>query len=178
MKFLLLILVLGTVTYGLAQEKVPELRDTPSISPLDPGERPCITSFYGLRLHPLDRQYRIHAGLDMTCPKGFQLVYATARGRVLFAGYDPGLGLAVTIDHPSGYHSVYGHLSTLYVNKGDEVDWGEVIGLMGQTGKATGIHLHYGLRKDGRWVDPLPYLSLYEAYITKKDASRASQEKR
>jgi murein DD-endopeptidase MepM/ murein hydrolase activator NlpD len=160
-----------------AQEIDPLAQGIPSISPLLPSERPYITSSYGMRIHPLDQTYRMHTGLDLACPRGFQLVYATARGRVSVAGHRPGMGLSIALDHPGGYGTLYGHLSDVYVQEGEVIQVGEVIGLMGRTGTATGVHLHYSLRKGGKWVDPLPYLTLYEAFLNKKDAVRASWEK-
>ena len=148
----------------------------PSICPLQPGENPFITSYFGMRYHPLDGKYKMHNGIDLACPRGFQFVYATACGIILHAGSRQGLGLSISILHFSEYESGYGHLSALYVKKGDWVEAGDVIGVMGQTGRATGVHLHYSLRKDGKWVDPLPYLTLYKSIENKKDAGAKASE--
>ncbi|GAB3179692.1 M23 family metallopeptidase [Telluribacter humicola] len=153
------------------------LEEIPGICPLHEEEVPYLTSGYGLRLHPLEGKFKQHQGLDLACRRGFQLVYATANGRVIWSGHQKGLGLSLTLLHPSGYETTYGHLSALYIRENDWVRRGEIIGTMGRTGKATGIHLHYAIRKAGQFVDPLPYLRLYEEYIKNKDAGQASSSR-
>lgn len=150
------------------------LKDIPSISPLKAGESPRIASLFGMRLHPIDRVYKPHLGIDLVCQRGFQFVYATANGRVTFVGNINGLGLAVEVSHTNGYKTGYGHLDAIYVNQEDQVRIGEVLGVMGSSGKATGVHVHYTITKDGTAVDPLPYLTLYEDFIKRKDAMWAS----
>jgi|GEM_PF-5087988 len=150
------------------------LEDIPSISPLEAGESPRVSSPFGIRFHPIDRVLKPHLGIDLVCRRGFQFVYATASGRVTFAGNRGGLGLAIEVNHASGYRTGYGHLGTIYVQEDDQVRIGEVLGVMGSSGKATGIHLHYTVIKNGTVVDPLPYLTLYEDFINRKDAFRAS----
>lgn len=150
------------------------LEEIPGICPLNEVEEPYLTSGYGMRMHPLDRKYKQHLGLDLACPRGFQLVYATAHGRVIRSGNQKGLGLSLTLLHPSGYETTYGHLSTLYVRENDRVKLGEIIGVMGSTGKATGIHLHYSIRKAGQFVDPLPYLRLYNEFLKNNDAGQTT----
>lgn len=153
------------------------LENIPSISPLEAGESPWISSFFGMRLHPIDGVYKPHLGLDLVCRRGFQFVYATANGQVTWVGERGGLGLAIEVSHANGYNTGYGHLGAVYVRQGDQVKIGEVLGVMGSSGKATGIHLHYTVNSNGVAVDPLPYLTLYEQIINKKDAFRASLTK-
>jgi murein DD-endopeptidase MepM/ murein hydrolase activator NlpD len=112
-----------------------------------------LTSGFGMRLHPLLGGLRFHAGVDLAARQG-DGVFATAGGRVVQAGWSGGYGLAVTIDHGSGLETRYAHLSRLGVVAGEEVQSGEVIGLVGSTGRSTGPHLHYELRRFGRPVDP------------------------
>jgi murein DD-endopeptidase MepM/ murein hydrolase activator NlpD len=150
------------------------LKDIPSISPLKAGESPRISSLFGMRLHPLDGVHKPHLGIDLVCRRGFQFVYVTANGRVNFAGSKKGLGLAVEVSHANGYTTGYGHLDAIYVNQEDQVRIGEVLGVMGSSGKATGVHVHYTISINGTAVDPLPYLTLYEYFIKRKDAMRAS----
>lgn len=150
------------------------LEDIPCISPIEAGESPLISSAFGMRLHPIDRVFKPHLGLDLVCRRGFQFVYATANGQVTFAGTRSGLGLAIELSHVGDYRTAYGHLGTIFVREGDQVRIGEVLGVMGRSGKATGIHLHYTVIKNGTAVDPLPYLTLYKDYINRKDARKAS----
>lgn len=150
------------------------LNDIPGISPLRPDESPYITSRYGRRLHPLDGVYKQHQGLDLACSRGFQFVYATANGQVVSSGYQKALGNFIVVGHPSGYETVYGHLSAIYTSKGDPVVVGEVIGVMGQSGHATGTHLHYSIRKNGQVVNPALYLELFKQYLKEKTPLGAS----
>jgi len=112
------------------------------------------TSGFGWRLHPLLGNYLLHAGRDLAAPEGTPVVAALS-GRVLSSGLAGGYGLAIEIEHPSPLrHTLYGHLSELYVKPGDRVRQGEVIGRVGSTGLSTGPHLHFELRLpgDGGWV--------------------------
>lgn len=150
------------------------LEDIPSISPIEAGELPWISSPFGMRFHPIDRVFKPHLGIDLVCRRGFQFVYATANGRVTFAGKRGGLGLAIEVNHANGYRTGYGHLSTVYVREDDQVRIGEVLGVMGSSGKVTGIHLHYTVTKNDTPIDPLPYLTLYKYFINRKNAQKAS----
>ncbi|MEO0249024.1 MAG: peptidoglycan DD-metalloendopeptidase family protein [candidate division WOR-3 bacterium] len=94
-----------------------------------------------------------HPGIDIAAPKGTPVV-ATAMGRVERAGQDKTLGLVVEIGHPSGFKTIYGHLSKILVKDGQSVYGGDIIGNVGETGNVTGPHLHYGITKDGSPVDP------------------------
>ena len=158
----------------LGKKNYDLLKDIPSISPIQAGESPRISSLFGMRLHPIDGVYKPHLGIDLVCRRGFQFVYATANGRVIFAGSNKGLGLAVEVSHAYGYTTGYGHLDAVYVNQDDQVRIGEVLGVMGSSGKATGVHVHYTISINGTAVDPLPYLTLYEYFIKRKDALRTS----
>ncbi len=94
-----------------------------------------------------------HPGIDIVAPRGTPVV-ATAMGRVERAGQDNILGLVVEISHPSGFRTIYGHLSKILVKEGQSVYGGDIIGNVGETGNVTGPHLHYGITKDGGPVDP------------------------
>jgi len=118
---------------------------------------PRVTSRFSLRrLHPILHATRAHRGVDYGAPTGAPVV-AVATGTVVSATYDDANGRMVRLRHPSGYESYYLHLSAFApaVRRGARVDQGETIGRVGATGLATGPHLHYGLQKNGRWVDPL-----------------------
>jgi hypothetical protein len=114
--------------------------------PLGPGIG-LITSTFGQREDPFYVGVgEFHNGIDFASAKGTP-IYATAPGIILDAsGSDGGLGLHIVIEHENGFKTVYGHCSELMVQKGDIVKRGDIIGLVGSTGKATGSHLHYELR--------------------------------
>lgn len=118
---------------------------------------PRVTSrFSGRRLHPILHTTRAHRGVDYGAPTGAPVV-AVAAGTVVSATYDEANGRMVRLRHASGYESSYLHLSAFApaVRRGARIDQGEMIGRVGSTGLASGPHLHYGLQKNGRWVDPL-----------------------
>jgi murein DD-endopeptidase MepM/ murein hydrolase activator NlpD len=118
---------------------------------------PRITSRYSARrMHPVLHTARAHRGVDYGAPTGAPVV-AVAAGTVVSATYDAANGRMVRLRHPSGYESYYLHLSAFAggIARGVRVGQGQTIGLVGSTGLATGPHLHYGLQKNGAWVDPL-----------------------
>ena len=98
-----------------------------------------------------------HKGLDLTAPKGTK-VRATADGRVTFAGRSGDFGRLVIVEHSNGYETRYAHLKSISVNKGKKVKRGAVIGTVGESGNATGPHLHYEVRLQGTPVNPRSYL--------------------
>jgi murein DD-endopeptidase MepM/ murein hydrolase activator NlpD len=118
---------------------------------------PRVTSRYSLRrLHPVLQTTRAHRGVDYGAPTGAPVV-AVASGTVVSATHDNVNGRMVRLRHASGYDSYYLHLSAFArgIRRGVRVDQGRTIGRVGSTGLATGPHLHYGLQKNGTWVDPL-----------------------
>jgi murein DD-endopeptidase MepM/ murein hydrolase activator NlpD len=116
--------------------------------------RGSLTSRFGHRLHPLFRRQHFHAGIDIAAPHG-AAVRAAAAGTVLFAGWYGGYGKLVVVDHGEGTSTLYGHLSAILVTVGTRVTRDQVIGRVGSTGYATGPHLHFEVRQNGRPVDPL-----------------------
>ena len=114
------------------------------------------SGFNMYRYHPILHQYRPHVGVDLVARYGTP-VKAVADGRVETAGWCGELGLCVRILHDGGIVSIYGHLSQIQpeLHDGAEVQVGQVIGKVGSSGLSTGPHLHYGLEKDGHYVDPL-----------------------
>jgi murein DD-endopeptidase MepM/ murein hydrolase activator NlpD len=103
-----------------------------------------------------------HNGLDIAVPWGWGMpsLYATSSGTVTRAGWDPwGLGLVVTINHGNGYESVYGHMSRIDVGYGEKVSRGEMVGLMGNTGRSTGPHVHFTIKANGVAQNPLNYVN-------------------
>ena len=118
---------------------------------------PRITSRYSLRrMHPVLQTTRAHRGVDYGAPTGAPVV-SVASGTVVSATYDNANGRMVRVRHASGYESYYLHLSAFApgMRRGAHVDQGQLLGRVGATGLATGPHLHYGLQKNGAWVDPL-----------------------
>ncbi|MEZ0361653.1 MAG: M23 family metallopeptidase [Hydrogenobacter sp.] len=116
-----------------------------------------ITSLMGWRKNPFGRGYEFHSGIDIEASTGSR-VRATADGVVEFAGRYADYGKAIIIKHPSGYLTLYGHLSQIDVKGGQRVKAGDVIGRVGSTGRSTGPHLHYEVIKDNKPVNPLGFL--------------------
>lgn len=121
-----------------------------------PVEFSHISSYFSLaRKHPILNTIRAHKGVDYAAPSGTP-VRSTGNGRIAFMGTQNGYGNAVVIEHGHNYSTLYGHLSRFaHWKKGDTVHQGEVIGYVGQTGLATGPHLHYEFRVGGEHQDPL-----------------------
>src|SRR6266568_3627735 len=121
---------------------------------------PRVTSGFGLRHDPFDGHLTRHAGVDLPAEEGTD-IRAAAGGVVLRAGARGGYGDAVEIDHGGGVTTLYAHASELLVREGEEVAPGQPIARVGQTGRATGSHLHFELRERGRPVDPSRALKNY-----------------
>ena len=120
-----------------------------------------VSSRFGWRIHPVGGNARLHNGVDLPQSTGTP-VFATADGVVTGIGWQPGgLGLSVCIKHPTGYQTLYGHLSTYLVKQGDTVRRGRLIGRVGSTGRSTGPHLHYTVLYRGKPVDPAQYCFLW-----------------
>lgn len=128
-----------------------ELAAIPSIDPVDGAP---VVGCFCYRTSP-DTEF--HEGVDLGADEG-QPVRAAAAGTVVASGYDGGYGIKVDIDHGNGYHTWYAHLSRTDVAVGAHVSKGEVIASVGETGFATGPHLHYQLMYDGSPIDPAPFL--------------------
>ena len=114
----------------------------------------AITSLFGWRVHPISGDYRFHAGTDLGAPEGTPVIAAVS-GQVVNANFLGGYGLTVVLQHEKGtQQSLYGHLSEIFVQPGQQVEQGNVIGRVGSTGNSTGPHLHFEWRhltSDG-WV--------------------------
>jgi murein DD-endopeptidase MepM/ murein hydrolase activator NlpD len=127
---------------------------TPSIWPA----HGWLTSTMGRRTDPMTGGDDYHPGLDIAGDKG-QPVYATASGVVTHAARQGSYGNLIVIDHGFGLQTRYGHLSGFQVHEGDRVQRGDLIGLLGATGRATGTHLHYEVLANGRLLNPLKLLT-------------------
>jgi len=122
--------------------------------PLPRKSTPRLTSNFGMRRNPFDQRYmEFHSGVDIACPRGSDIL-AARNGRVVFTGYRDGYGKLVVIEHEHGYRSYYGHLSRPLVKRGQRVKRGEAVALSGNTGRTTGPHLHFEVRRGGTAVHP------------------------
>ena len=136
------------------------LDSLPAVLPVDISvEHFQISSPFGIRQHPIHKQLRFHAGVDVKASLGM-VVKATAPGVISQVGYDRGLGVFVRIQHAFGFETTYGHLSGYCVRPGQIVTRSEQIGKVGQTGLATGPHLHYTIKKNGSMIDPFQFCFL------------------
>ncbi|GMQ60184.1 peptidoglycan DD-metalloendopeptidase family protein [Vallitalea sediminicola] len=117
-----------------------------------------ITCDFGPRPHPITKNPSYHTGIDIGIPSGTS-VKAASNGTVTFAGYSSVWGNYALIDHGSGYVTIYAHNSKLLVKKGQKVKIGQTIAKSGNTGWSTGPHLHFGIRKNGEWVNPINMLN-------------------
>ncbi|HPW45145.1 MAG TPA: M23 family metallopeptidase [bacterium] len=116
-----------------------------------------ISSFFGWRVDPVRNISAHHAGIDIAAARG-QVVRAADSGRVSDAGWRRGCGLAVLIKHEDGFATKYCHLSKFFVRVGERVVAESPLGLVGDSGRATGNHLHFEISKSGINLDPLEHL--------------------
>ncbi|MEZ4273412.1 MAG: M23 family metallopeptidase [Myxococcota bacterium] len=130
------------------------LDNTPSINP---APTPWLTSTFGIRNHPVTGQRLMHKGIDIGGQIGDEVV-APADAAVIFVGRRGGYGQTVVLDHGYGLQTHFAHLSAYRVEIGDHVKRGDIIALMGSTGKSTGPHLHYEVRRMGQPLNPLAFV--------------------
>jgi len=142
------------LAHGDLNRRAELLSATPSIWP---AHGP-ISATFGMREDPFGRGNASHSGIDISAERG-EPVYATADGAVESADWSGDYGNMVTIGHSFGLETRYAHLSSFSVRPGERVERGQVIGLVGATGRATGPHLHYELLVNGQLTDPLPLLT-------------------
>jgi len=116
-----------------------------------------ITDPFGYRIHPILKTKEFHTGTDLGVPANSKLV-AVNDGTVIIAGWSGGYGKTVVIDHGGGIVTLYAHNNKLLVKVGEKVKKGQQISLSGSTGMSTGPHLHFEVRKDGVYIDPMIYL--------------------
>lgn len=122
-----------------------------------PLESHKISSPFGTRIHPKFKTKSMHTGIDIPSPKGTPVKVAGS-GTVLYAGWMRGYGQLIIVDHGKNMATVYAHLSSIGVKENQTVRQGEVIGRVGNTGVATGYHLHFEVRIGGQAKDPVKYL--------------------
>ncbi|HKK95656.1 MAG TPA: peptidoglycan DD-metalloendopeptidase family protein [Anaerovoracaceae bacterium] len=144
-----------------AQEKIDDVVNGGGSDPsaqgmVWPTTTRWITSYYGWRIHPVLGYSKFHSGIDVGVGSG-NPIYAAKSGVVILSQYYYGYGNAVIIDHGDGLSTLYAHLSSLNVSKGQWVEQGQVVARSGNTGISTGPHLHFEVRVNGSTVDPLLY---------------------
>ena len=122
------------------------------------GRTAELTSAFGIRRSPFTRQCERHEGIDLSTPAGTR-VYPLREGVVTFSGWQPGYGNVVIVGHDGAEETVYAHHSANLVRAGQSVGRGTVLGRVGSTGNSTGPHLHFELRRNGRAVNPAPYVA-------------------
>jgi murein DD-endopeptidase MepM/ murein hydrolase activator NlpD len=136
-----------------------------------PVEFSRVTSGFSMRMHPILNEWKQHNGVDFGAPTGTP-VRTVGDGIVEFAGWQNGYGNVIHIQHSQDRSTVYAHLSRFVVVKGQHVEIGSIIGAVGQTGWATGPHLHFEVKIDGQQQDPLKVAQTSEAAVV-SPASRA-----
>lgn len=135
-----------------------DLRTIPTIIPAAEGR---ISSEYGNRSDPFNRNTTFHSGIDIAAPINTP-IYAAADGEVIHASRNGGYGLTVSLDHDNTYETLYAHLNRIDVKVGDKVKKGDVIGGMGTTGRSTGVHLHFEIKRNGQFIDPYLYITFHK----------------
>lgn len=116
-----------------------------------------ISSNFGNRYHPIDKKNKFHSGVDLATDYATKII-ATGEGTVVFAGYRGGYGKCVIIDHLYNYQTIYAHMTLYYTKKNKKIKKGQVIGFVGSTGKSTGNHLHYEIKKDNKPINPIQWM--------------------
>lgn len=142
----------------LDMEKNQEIRmeNIPAIQPVLNKDLKRMASGYGWRVDPVYHIRRFHEGMDFSAPVGTD-IFATGNGVVTYSGWRQGYGETVEIDHGFNYVTLYAHCSKRLVRVGQKVKRGDVIALVGNTGKSTGPHVHYEVHYLGRPIDPRNY---------------------
>jgi murein DD-endopeptidase MepM/ murein hydrolase activator NlpD len=117
------------------------------------------SSAFGFRADPITGKKSFHTGIDIAAPAGAEIAAAVA-GTVVFSGTASGYGNMVEIDHGAGIVTRYAHTAANLVAPGQKIRTGETIAIAGRTGRATGVHLHFEVRQDGKPLNPAPWLSI------------------
>lgn len=123
-------------------------------------ERPCagrVTSPFGYRIHPISNETTFHYGIDLAAAEGSE-IRSFADGIIAEKGNSAIFGKYIKVNHKDGFVTFYAHLSEYCCDEGKQIKMGEIIGKAGTTGVATGPHLHFEVRKDGKSIDPSQYI--------------------
>jgi murein DD-endopeptidase MepM/ murein hydrolase activator NlpD len=146
--------------YMAYDDYLTKLVNSVAFTPMGYPRVSSLTSFFGYRSDPFNSSHaEFHPGIDFKGSRGDE-VKCTANGKVVFAGWSGGYGNCIRVQHPNDFETVYGHLSRIIVKVGQQVGVGEKIGEVGSTGHSTGNHLHYEIRKNGKPVNPVNFLTL------------------
>jgi murein DD-endopeptidase MepM/ murein hydrolase activator NlpD len=146
--------------YSLYDEYLGRLLNSVAFTPMGYPRLSSITSSFGYRTNPFDSEdAELHPGVDFRGAKG-DPVHVTADGKVIFTGWKGGYGNCIIVQHKNDFQTLYGHLSRINVEEGQQVKTGDVVGKVGSTGRTTGPHLHYEVRKNGKPVNPSKFLTL------------------
>ncbi len=143
--------------YELLVSQISEILTKLDNIPIGKPARGYISSYYGYRRDPFTGKRAFHSGIDIVARYGSP-VRATADGVVYRVGYARALGRYVKIRHKHGFMTVYGHLRKYVVKRGERVKKGDIIGYVGNTGRSTGPHVHYEIRRWGRSLNPLRFI--------------------
>ena len=164
--------------FGLSLARMDALeRSVARLPQVLPASLEYISSGFGFRIDPFTGAGAFHPGLDFRGPVGAP-IFAAARGTVSFVGQRSGYGNCVEIDHGNGLVTRYAHMSGFRTVPGKVVQPGEVIGLIGSTGRSTGPHLHFEVRINDRPVNPRPFLEAVPHVLEKTGQSAAAQSTR
>ena len=142
---------------GAVEEKLSFQADQLALTPTLAPAVGVLTAGFGLRTDPFTGRQEFHPGIDISSPTGGRIV-APASGTVVRIGWENGYGRVVEIAHGFGIRTLYAHLETTRVTEGQRLRRGELVGLIGSTGRSTGPHLHYEVQVGGKPVNPLDYV--------------------
>lgn len=140
----------------MAKNKENMLASIPAIQPISKKDLKHAPSGYGMRMHPIYKYVKFHAGMDFTANVGTP-IYATGDGVVESAEFGSGYGLHIVINHGYGYKTLYGHMQKMAVKLRQKVKRGELIGYVGNTGLSAGPHVHYEVHKNGSPINPVNF---------------------
>jgi murein DD-endopeptidase MepM/ murein hydrolase activator NlpD len=152
-------------------EALPQNEPTPMLTApeahVDQAKPVSVTSPYGMRNDPFDGVPRFHGGVDLAAPAGMPFK-AVDGGTVVHAGPLGTYGNTIIVEHPNGDRTLYAHASSILVRTGDSLGAEQVIGTVGRSGRATGPHLHFEVRRQGQNIDPNPFLANRSPFFTDK----------
>lgn len=147
-------LLLICTTFAIADKDTLPTQ-LPLLHPIRQADFKYISSEYGWRIDPVTKDSTFHNGIDIATISTNAAVYATADGVIETLDYDKKRGLFIIINHAFGFQTQYFHLGNFFIREGQSVKAGEKIGLVGNTGKSTASHLHYGVIFEGVAINPL-----------------------
>ncbi len=143
----------------MVKDKEDMLASIPAIQPISNSDLKRLSSGFGMRMHPIYKRRKMHYGVDFTAPTGTK-IYATGKGKVVkchLSRKRKGYGTYVEVAHGYSYKTLYAHLDKISVKVGQEVNRGDVLGEVGNTGGSTAPHLHYEVWKNNKRIDPVNF---------------------